>query len=73
MGNQRVHERCEFAVHDLGQLMERQADAVIGHAVLRKIVGADFLGSVAAFDLPAALCDDGRLLLFLLEFVEARA
>ena len=30
MGNERVHERREFAVHDLGQLMERQADAVIG-------------------------------------------
>src|SRR5713101_974943 len=53
--------------------MKRQADAVIGDAVLREIVGADFLGGVAGFDLTAALGGKRGLALFLLLFVEARA
>jgi len=42
MRDEAVDERAELAVHDFGQLMERKADAVIGDAVLREIVGADF-------------------------------
>ena len=53
--------------------MQCQADAVIGHPVLREIVSADFLGAVAGFNLSAALGHDGRLLFFLLHFIEARA
>ncbi len=55
MRDETVNERGEFAVHDFGQLVERQADAVIGDAVLREIVGADFFGAVAGFYLPAIL------------------
>src|SRR5437762_423600 len=73
VGTQGVHQRRELAVHDVGKLMQRQADAVIGHAILGKIVRADFFGAVAGFDLAAPLGHDGGLLLFLLHFIEARA
>src|ERR1700682_4702908 len=53
--------------------MQGQADAVIGHAILRVVVGADFFGTVAGFDLPAALGGQGGLLLFHFLFVEAGA
>src|SRR5256885_13119287 len=53
--------------------MERQADAVIGYAVLREIVGADFFGAVAGFDLSTAFGGERGLALLLLLFVEARA
>src|SRR5260370_19377963 len=53
--------------------MKRQADAVIGDAVLRKIVGADFFGAVAGFDLTAAFDGERRLAFLLFLFVEARA
>src|SRR5216684_318691 len=53
--------------------MKRQADAVIGDAVLREIVSADFFGAVAGFDLTAALGGEGGLALFLFLLVEAGA
>src|SRR5229473_5112270 len=53
--------------------MERQADAMIGDAVLREIIGADFFGAVAGFDLAAALGGEGGLALLLLLLVEAGA
>ena len=46
---------------------------MVRYAVLRKIVSADFLGAVAAFNLSPALGDDSCLLFFLLQFIEARA
>src|SRR5690242_5666932 len=46
---------------------------MIRHAVLRKIVRADFLRPVTGFDLPAALGGESGLALFLLLFVEAGA
>src|SRR5205809_3003074 len=73
VGTQGVHQRRELAVHDVGKLMQRQADAVIGHAILGEIVRADFFRAVAGFDLAAPLGHDGGLLLFLLHFIEARA
>src|SRR6266702_5213097 len=68
-----VDERGEFSIHHVGELVERQADAMIGHAVLGEIVGADFFGAVAGLDLPAALGGESRLTFFLLLFVQARA
>src|SRR6266403_339594 len=53
--------------------MERQADAVIGDAILREIVSADFFGAVAGFDLAAALGGKSRLALLLFLLVEAGA
>src|SRR5271154_88516 len=73
VGDQAVDERGEFAVHHVGELMEREADAVIGHAVLGEVVGADFLGAVAGFDLAAALDGEGGFAPVLFLLVEARA
>ena len=42
-----------FAFDHLRQLVEREIDAVIADAALRKIVGADALGAVARADLAA--------------------
>src|SRR5260370_42296657 len=53
--------------------MKRQADAVIGDAVLREIIGADFFGAVAGFDLAAAFDGESGLALILLLLVEAGA
>ena len=54
-GDQRVDDFAQrFAFENLRQLVERQIDAVVRHAALRKIVGADALGAVAGADLAAA-------------------
>ena len=53
--------------------MQSQADAMVRHAILRKIVGADFFRAIAGLDLLATLGGDGFVLLGLLHFVEARA
>jgi hypothetical protein len=63
MCDQRVHEGAELAVHHFGQLMQRESDAVIGDAILRKIVGADFFRAVARLDLAAAIGGDRFVLL----------
>ena len=46
---------------------------MIGYAVLREIVGADFFGAVAGFDLSTAFGGERGLALLLLLFVQARA
>src|ERR1700680_1853596 len=53
--HQRVDERSELAVHHFGELVQRQADAMVGHAILRKIVRANFLRAVAGLDLSKPL------------------
>ncbi len=47
---ERVDELVEVAVHDRVDLVEREVDAVVGHAALREIVGADALAAIAAAD-----------------------
>src|ERR1035437_4908786 len=47
MRDQRVEDGIHFALHHEIELIERQADAVIAHAILREVVGADFLAAVA--------------------------
>ena len=42
VGDERVDDCVEVAVHDLGEVVHGQADAVIGDAVLREVVRADF-------------------------------
>ena len=44
---QGVNHLFEIAFHDAVEIIERQTDAVIGDAVLRKIVGADFFFAAA--------------------------
>ena len=71
--DERVDERASLPSIDFGELVQGETDAVIGDAVLRKIVGADFFGAVAGLDLAAALGGEELVLLFLLHFVEAGA
>src|SRR5229473_5459983 len=73
MRDEGVDHGGEFSVHHLGQLMQGQADAVIGYAILRVVVGADLFRAVAGFDLAATLGGDGGLLFLLLHFVETGA
>ena len=54
LGHQRVDDLVQgLAFHHLRQLVQRQIDAVIGDAALRKIIGADALRAVAGADLAA--------------------
>src|SRR5437588_324714 len=53
--HQRVDDLAQrLAFQNLRQLVEREVDAVIAHAPLREIVGADALRAVAGADLAAA-------------------
>src|SRR3989442_15876238 len=53
-GDQRVDKIVEITLEDLRQLLQRHADPVIGHAILREVVRADLLRAVAgAHGLPA--------------------
>ena len=53
--DQGVGHRLQIAGDDLIELVQRQADAVIGHAVLREVVGADPLAAIAGADQALAL------------------
>src|SRR5579859_3006489 len=56
LGDQRLDHLVErLAGHDLLDLVEGQVDAVIRHAPLRKIIGADPLRPVAGADLALAI------------------
>src|SRR5260370_17966271 len=55
VGHQRIHNRAELSVHDFGELVNGQPDAMVGDAVLREIIRAHFLLAVAALDLPPTL------------------
>src|SRR3972149_2340662 len=50
LGGKRAGQLGKVAIHDVLDLVQREVDAVIGHASLREIVGADALGAVAAAD-----------------------
>src|SRR4029453_13335947 len=48
LGHERVDDLAQrLALDDLRQLVEGEVDAVVAHAPLRKIVGADALGAIA--------------------------
>src|SRR5579864_4065505 len=70
---QRFDQRFEFAIHDLIELMQGQPDAMIGDAILRKIVGSDLLASIAAAHHAAPFRPDFVLLLLELHVIESRA
>src|SRR6266545_6085122 len=55
VGGERFHDHVQFSVHDEVELMQGEADAVVGHAILRKVVGADLLAAVARADHAAPL------------------
>ena len=41
LGGERADDVIQFPVHDALDLVEREVDAVVGDAALRKVVGAD--------------------------------
>src|SRR5258706_11054890 len=47
---ERADDVVQFTVHDALDLVQGQADAVVGDAALREVVGADALGAVARPD-----------------------
>src|SRR6478672_8634354 len=68
LGDQCVDDLAQrLAFEDLRQLVEREIDAVVRHAALRIIVGADAFGAIAGADLPAALGGARSILLLVLE------
>ena len=52
--------------HDVAELVQREVDAVIGDAALRKVVRADALGAIARAHLQLAVPRDFAVALFLL-------
>ena len=52
---QRRDKFVEVALHGLIELVQRQVDAVVGHAVLRKVVRANPLAAISRADLQLAL------------------
>src|ERR1700733_10390627 len=48
MGDKRLRDLFELSLHDSIKFVECKIDAMIGDPVLRKIVGADSLGAIAA-------------------------
>ena len=48
--DQRVGHRLQVAGDDLVELVQREADAVVGQAILREVVGANPLAAVAGAD-----------------------
>ena len=52
--NQRLDHTVQVAVQHTLQITQRQADAVIGHTILREVVGAYLFAAVTAADLALA-------------------
>src|SRR6266849_346490 len=73
VGYQRVDQRLKLAVHDLLQLVNGEADTVVGDAVLGEIVSPNFFAAVARADHRLALLGQRVLLLLHLHFVQSRA
>src|SRR3954452_16859153 len=73
-GRERIDQLAQRLAGDhLRQLVERQVDAVIGDAPLRKIIGADALGAVAGADLLASIRRTGRIDALALGVIDPRA
>src|SRR5882724_2991353 len=70
MRYQSIHEHFDLAIHHALELVQREADAMIRYAILRKVVGANFFAAVAGLDLGAALLGESRLLLLHFDFIE---
>ena len=45
--NQAIDKGLELAVHDFGELVQGESDAVIGYSILREVVRADLFATVA--------------------------
>ena len=60
-----VDHALEVAVHERGDVVHREADAVVGDAALGEVIGADLVAPVARPDLPLALALPLRVRLIL--------
>ena len=69
MCDQRIDRGLQPALHDFRQLVIGESDAVIGEAILRKVVGADLFAPVAASHLAAPFLRQRLLLAFHLDFI----
>ena len=72
-GGELVDELVDAAVHDGGQVVDREPDAVVGDAVLGIVVGADLFRALARAYLGAAVCRLLGAAFFLLQLVQAGA
>src|SRR5882672_6595718 len=72
LGEQRLRQLEEIAVHDVVDLVEGETDAVIGDPSLRKIISADALGAVPRTDQGFARGGFLGLLLAQLPVLDAR-
>src|SRR5882762_1400311 len=68
---QRFDNGLQLTVHHFGELVDREADAVVGDAVLREVVGADLFTAVARADHGFAFLRQSFLLPLHFDFVEA--
>src|ERR1700734_1834970 len=69
---ERREQRVQPAFHYQIELVQGQADAMIGDAILREVVGADFFATIARTHHALPLGADRLLLLFEFDFVEPR-
>src|SRR5258706_8117311 len=53
--DERLDHGVEVALDEVREIVERDFNAMIGHAVLREIVGADFFTALAGADLLFAM------------------
>ena len=51
MGCQCINDLVQISVHDLIQIVDRQADAVVGAAILREVVSPDLLAAQSRLEL----------------------
>src|ERR1035441_9237429 len=73
IGGQGFEDGIHLPLHHEIQLMQRQADAVIRHAILREVVGADLFAAIAGSDHATPLGAQRRLLFLKLQLVQPRA
>src|SRR5687767_5529260 len=69
---QRLDQAFQVAVDHVRELVQRQVDAMVGHAALRKVIGADAFGTIARTDLQFARAGLRLVALFLLGRLELR-
>src|SRR5437016_1043760 len=48
MGDKSVNDGLKLSVHYFAELVQGQADAMVGHAVLREVIGTDFFAAIPA-------------------------
>ena len=71
MCDEPVDDVGDVAFHDSIELVQGETDAVIGEAILRKIVSADFFTAVASAYLGLAVLGNGIALLFECNVIKA--